>query len=267
MFKKNKPSRLPHPIPSIGCFARPPAVWEQVHWLHCWNNSPRLWSEQNSPHCPAYRGHAGHSCNTQELTQTNSTKTKSPKESQKYMSFQNETYVPAFVFQGWAVKLRKIHADSDLSKKMVSILLAEQNPKKKDERGIHFWKYMYISSLHYAFLSWCFSFSQSGMLVPWRVWQSQNTKGLSSWCRSTSVGRRVAKGFRLGQRSRILWTLASMPSSSTLLRQTRQGPTYPPYKLHIHIIYVYITILLVIRGNLASTALKFQTNVFKSWGF
>lgn len=115
MFKKNKPSRLPHPIPSIGCFARPPAVWEQVHWLHCWNNSPRLWSEQNSPHCPAYRGHAGHSCNTQELTQTNSTKTKSPKESQKYMSFQNETYVPAFVFQGWAVKLRKIHADSDLS--------------------------------------------------------------------------------------------------------------------------------------------------------
>lgn len=33
---------------------------------------------------------------------------------------------------------------------MVSILLAEQNPKKKDERGIHFWKNMDISSLHYA---------------------------------------------------------------------------------------------------------------------
>ena len=114
-------------------------------------------------------------------------------------------------------------------------------------------------------LSRCFSFSQSGMLVPWRLWQSQNTKGPSSWCRSTWVGRRVAIGFRLGQRSRILWTLASMPSSSTLLRQTIRSDLPTVQIAHSYIIYIYITF--VILGNLAGTALKFQTHVCKSWGF
>ena len=105
------------------------------------------------------------------------------------------------------------------------------------------------------------------MLGSWRVWQSQTPRAHQVPSRSTCVGLRVAKGFRLGQRSRILCTLASMPSSSTLLRQTIRSDLPTVQIAHSYYIYInYINILLVILGNLAGTA-QIQTNVFKSWGF